>query len=399
MQGNHVVLIGNKQEAEKHLADIGADDFGVKWMAPKAVFRLIKLRDIPCRLANIIKQEMLSQGGEAAVKRDTVSGRGSTDVLLMGTLKQYQQLRAKLDLQPLGLKQIAREMGDLLHFWEEAQAPGTVPMAHDQQLAVGERTLIMGILNVTPDSFSDGGRWLAPEAALNRALEMVEEGVDILDIGGMSTRPGHEPVSVEEELRRVVPIVEKLADMVTVPISVDTYRAEVARECLEAGAHIINDISGLIFDPDLAEVAAAHRAALIITHNRPDGEGSYDNLIDDMISELGRRVEWAEQAGISSRQIIIDPGIGFGKNTTENLVVLKRLAEFKSFGRPILLGASRKRFIGGVLDLPVDDRLEGSLAAVVVGIMNGASIVRVHDVRESKRVAMIADAVLRSEGA
>ena len=162
-------------------------------------------------------------------------------------------------------------------------------MAHDQQLAVGERTLIMGILNVTPDSFSDGGRWLAPEAALNRALEMVEEGVDILDIGGMSTRPGHEPVSVEEELRRVVPIVEKLADMVTVPISVDTYRAEVARECLEAGAHIINDISGLIFDPDLAEVAAAHRAALIITHNRPDGEGSYDNLIDDMISEsIGR---------------------------------------------------------------------------------------------------------------
>ena len=146
-------------------------------------------------------------------------------------------------------------------------------------------------------------------------------------------------------------------------------------------------------------MAAAHRAALIITHNRPDGEGSYDNLIDDMISELGRRVEWAEQAGISSRQIIIDPGIGFGKNTTENLVVLKRLAEFKSFGRPILLGASRKRFIGGVLDLPVDDRLEGSLAAVVVGIMNGASIVRVHDVRESKRVAMIADAVLRSEGA
>ncbi|MGI6488210.1 MAG: dihydropteroate synthase [Syntrophomonadaceae bacterium] len=398
MKGNHIVLVGNRQEAEKQLADIGADDFGVKWMASKAVFRLIKLRDIPCRLANIIKQEMLSQGGEAAVKRDTVSGRGSTDVLLMGTLKHYRQLRAKLDLQPLGLKQIAREMGDLLHFWEEAQAPGTVPMAHGQQLAVGERTLIMGILNVTPDSFSDGGRWLAPEAALNRALEMVEEGVDILDIGGMSTRPGHDLVSVEEELNRVVPIVEKLADMVTVPISVDTYRAEVARVCLEAGAHIINDIGGLAFDPDLAGVVAAHQAALIITHNRPDGEESYGNIIDDMMSELGRSVELAEQAGISTRQIIIDPGIGFGKNAAENLVVMKRLAEFKSFGRPILLGASRKRFIGAVLDLPVDDRLEGSLAAVVVGVMNGAAIVRVHDVRESKRVAMIADAVLRSEG-
>lgn len=395
MKGNHVVLIQDKRQAEKLLREIGADEPGIQWMTPKAVFRVIKLKDISCRAANIIKQEMLSKGGEAAVRKDTVLGQGDTDILLMGTLQQYRRLVEKLKLQPFGLEQIAAELDDLLLSWED-EHPTIIQLKQGKTLTIGKHTLIAGILNITPDSFSDGGRYFQKGAALERAWQMVEEGADILDIGGMSTRPGHVEIPVEEELRRVVPVVEELSWAIPIPISVDTYRAEVARVCLEAGADIVNDIGGLQFDSQMAAVVAQYRAPVVVMHNRPGG--GYRNLIDDMVNDLRKALAWAEQAGVRKDQIIIDPGIGFGKNAEENLVVLKRLREFKSLGRPVLLGTSRKSFIGKALDLPVEERLEGSLATVAIGIMNGADIIRVHDVRESKRVAEITDAVMRSEG-
>ncbi|NSW82962.1 MAG: dihydropteroate synthase [Syntrophothermus sp.] len=394
MKGDHVVFIQDQREAEQFLREVGADEAGVRWMKTKAVFRAVKLKDIPCPAANIIKQEMLSKGGEAAVKRGTVSGQGTTDVLLLGTVKQYQRLIKKLRMQPFGLKKIADELSEMLKNIE-GTGPTVMQLPRGQELVLGQRTLVMGILNVTPDSFSDGGHYYSFEAAVERALAIEEEGADILDIGGMSTRPGHAPIPPEEELARVLPVVEALAGRINIPISVDTYRATVARACLEAGAGIINDVGGLLFDSEMAEVVAEFEAPVVVMHNRmpnrpPEG---YRNLIDEMIEDLQVSLKRAEQAGIPKANIIIDPGVGFGKIGEENFVILKRLREFKSLGYPLLLGVSRKSFIGTALNLPVEERLEGSLAAAVIGILNGADIVRVHDVKETKRVATIADAV------
>lgn len=394
MKRGHVVVIRDRREAEQFLREVGADEAGVRWMIPKAVFRAVKLRDIPCPAANIIKQEMLSKGGEAAVKRGTVTGQGTTDVLLLGTLRHYQQLIKKLRAQPFGLKRVADELNDMLAYLDH-QEPKVIELRQNQRLVLGQRTLIMGILNVTPDSFSDGGRYFEVGAAVERALAMQEEGADIIDIGGMSTRPGHVTVPVQEEISRVLPVVERLAGKLDVPISVDTYRAEVARLCLEAGAGMVNDVGGLMFDEEMARVVAGFRAPVVIMHNRMPNRPAegYHNLIDQMIEDLQVSLERAREAGIPEENIIVDPGIGFGKIGEENLVILRRLREFKSLGYPLLLGASRKSFIGTVLNLPVEERLEGSLAAAVIGILNGADILRVHDVKETKRAAAIADAV------
>ncbi len=394
MRKGHVVIIRDRREAEQFLREVGADEAGVRWMIPKAVFRAVKLLDIPCPAANIIKQEMLSKGGEAAVKRGTVTGQGTTDVLLLGTLRHYQQLIKKLRAQPFGLKKVADELSEMLSFLDEA-GPRVIELPRNRQLVLGGRTLIMGILNVTPDSFSDGGRYLEPEAAVERAFAMKEEGADIIDIGGMSTRPGHVPVPAEEEISRVLPVLERLAGELDIPVSVDTYRADVARLCLEAGADIVNDVGGLMFDEEMARVVARFRAPVVIMHNRMPNRPAegYHNLIDEMMEDLQASLAKAREAGIAREGIILDPGIGFGKIGEENFVILKRLREFKSLGYPLLLGASRKSFIGMALNLPVEERLEGSLAAAVIGILNGADILRVHDVKETKRAAAIADAV------
>lgn len=364
-------------------------------MIPKVVFRSILLKDIPCRAAILIKQEMLSKGGEAAVSRDTIYGEGTTDVLLSGTLKQYQLLMPKLKKQPFGLKGLALEIEALLQAIEPANHQ--VKLAGGGQLELGKRTLIMGILNTTPDSFSDGGRYLEPSAAIAHARQMVQEGADIIDIGGASSRPGGEIASAEEEMKRILPVVEKLAGEEDIIISIDTFRAEVARAALEAGAHIINDIGRLQLDPELPEVLAQYQAPVILMHNRMqfNSELPYQDLIADIITELKASMDQARQAGIDEEQIIIDPGIGFGKTREENLHIVRALKDFRSLGRPVLLGASRKTFIGKTLDLPVEERLEGSLAVVVMAVMNQADIVRVHDVKESVRAARMADAVIR----
>jgi len=402
-----VIEINNRDEARRAIREIGADAGGVNWMAPKAVHRVVRVENIPTRAANILKQEMLSRGGEAAIHREAVYlGVETTDVLLMGTLKQYERLCQKLRMQPFGLSRLAQEIKNVLDSLEKKEIIHL--RCRDLSLPLGERTLIMGILNITPDSFSDGGKYTGVDAAVAHAREMVAAGADIIDLGGESTRLqanptvyadssrpwSWEPLPVEEELRRVIPVLERLLEEIEVPISVDTYKVETARAVLKAGAHMINDVWGFQYNPGLAEAAAQFDVPVILMHNQEGTE--YRDLMGDIIAFLRRSIEIAEAAGVRPEQIIIDPGIGFGKTTAQNLEVLRRFGELRSLGKPILFGTSRKSVIGNTLNLPVDERLEGTAATVAWGISQGAAIVRVHDVKEMTRVARMIDAIIQS---
>lgn len=268
-------------------------------------------------------------------------------------------------------------------------------------LAKSNRTLVMGILNVTPDSFSDGGKYISPDAAVEHALEMVSEGADIIDVGGESTRPGATPVPAEEEMRRVLPVIERLAEASPVPISVDTYKAAVAREAVRAGACIINDISGLRFEPELARVAADTGSFLVVMHSihtpaTMQQNPYYENVVEEVRSFLERQVAFAEQQGVSMERILVDPGIGFGKTLEHNLQLLRGLPRLAELGHPLLVGVSRKSFIGMLLGgAPPEERLEGTLASVVLSIAGGARVVRVHDVAPVVRAVRVADAIVR----
>ncbi|PYG87122.1 dihydropteroate synthase [Ruminiclostridium sufflavum DSM 19573] len=258
----------------------------------------------------------------------------------------------------------------------------------------GSRTYIMGILNITPDSFSDGGKFNNDEAALKQAFVMAGAGADIIDVGGESTRPGSTVVSPEEEIERVIPIIRILSKNLKIPISVDTYRAKTAEAAIKAGACMINDIWGLKYDSEMASVAAKYNVPVCIMHNRTGGT-EYNNLIGDILHELSESIELAHKAGIKEENIIIDPGIGFAKTFEQNLEVMRKLDALKALGYPILLGASRKSFIGKVLKLEAYDRLEGTLAITAAGIMKGCDIVRVHDVLENVRVSKVIDCLER----
>jgi len=263
------------------------------------------------------------------------------------------------------------------------------------------RTQIMGVLNVTPDSFSDGGLYLDPDRAVEYAHQMIEEGADLIDVGGESTRPGAEPVSTEEELRRILPSVKRLVKKLAVPISVDTYKADVAAVVLAEGVDLINDVSGLSFDPRLASVVAEAGAGLVLTHIQGtprimQADPKYTDVVAEVREHLQERVLVAETRGVHPEAIVVDPGIGFGKRVEHNLILLNRLAELHVLEKPLLVGPSRKSFIGTVLDLPVEERLEGSAAAVTAAIWQGVHIVRVHDVRAMVRVARMTDAIRKA---
>ncbi|PKR77521.1 dihydropteroate synthase [Halalkalibacillus sediminis] len=254
------------------------------------------------------------------------------------------------------------------------------------------KTLVMGILNVTPDSFSDGGQFTEMETALNQVDQMINDGADIIDVGGESTRPGHEPVSEDEEIQRVIPIIQAIRERSSVPISIDTYKAKTAKAAVEAGATIINDVWGAKREPEIAQVAKDYQVPIILMHNQ---EGtSYEDIIEDMKKSLLESVNLAKSYGVEDQHIILDPGIGFGKTWEQNLLVMRRLNELKTLGYPLLLGTSRKSLIGRVLDLPVEERLEGTLATLCYGVQQGVEIVRVHDVKEAKRTVRMMDAMI-----
>ena len=264
---------------------------------------------------------------------------------------------------------------------------------------LGQRTLIMGILNVTPDSFSDGGKYTTVERALKHARRMVAEGADIIDIGGESTRPGFTPITAEEELDRLLPVIHAIrnAGMET-PISVDTYKGIVAQETLKAGANIINDIWGGLHDPSILRVAAETGAPIILTHNREDMNYSSD-FIADVAADLTRCVRLAKEAGVTDEQIVLDPGIGFAKTRQHELLLLNQLSEIVKLGYPVLLGTSRKRLIRHILQAEIEEIVEGTLATTVLGIRDGVSIVRVHDVLANAKAARMADAIVRTVSA
>lgn len=265
----------------------------------------------------------------------------------------------------------------------------------NKKIRFGERTLIMGILNVTPDSFSDGGSYTDLDKAMNHAKEMISQGVDIIDIGGESSRPGHKNITKEEELDRVIPVIKRLAEETDVIISLDTIRAEVAEEAIKNGVHIINDIWGLQKDPDMAKVAAKYKVPVVVMHNQ-DGT-NYDNMVEDIKEFFNESIRIAKEAGLPEDMIILDPGLGFGKTSEQNIELMSKLDEIKAMGYPVLLGTSRKSMIGAILDLPAKERLEGTIATTVLGIAQGMDIVRVHDVKENLRAARVTDAIIRGE--
>ncbi|RFU66897.1 dihydropteroate synthase [Peribacillus saganii] len=271
----------------------------------------------------------------------------------------------------------------------------TVIQFRNHILDYGKKTLVMGILNVTPDSFSDGGRYNRIDAALEHAREMIREGADIIDIGGESTRPGFDAVTLEEELDRVIPVIERIAGELDVPISVDTYKAEVARQAINAGAHIINDIWGAKADSEMAKVAAELKAPIILMHNRRDMD--YQHFIRDVFNDLYESITICKNAGVKDDKIILDPGIGFAKDLQLNLEMMRNLDKLIALGYPVLLGTSRKSLIGKVLDLPPEERMEGTAATVCYGIQQGCQIVRIHDVKEMARLTKMMDVLMGKE--
>ena len=269
----------------------------------------------------------------------------------------------------------------------------------DRLIRLGDQTKLMGVLNITPDSFSDGGRFLDPGLAEARALVMEREGADLIDIGGESTRPGSQSVSVREEIHRVLPVLKRLSKKINVPISIDTTKSVVARAALDLGVNIINDVSAMRFDKKMASIVARYKASLVLMHMKGtpakmQDSPVYDDVVGEVISFLADAVKRAEDAGVDADKIIVDPGIGFGKGPGHNLEILGRLSALKSLGRPIMVGVSRKRFIGRILNAEVKERAWGTAAAVCMSIANGAGIVRVHDVNEMAQAAKVADAIV-----
>ena len=264
----------------------------------------------------------------------------------------------------------------------------------NKEFKIGERTYIMGILNFTPDSFSDGGIFNNIDVAIEHVKKMIDDGVDIIDVGGESTRPGYTLISDEEEISRVVPVIKAIKENFDIPISIDTYKAKVAEKALEAGADLINDIWGFKKEKDMAKVAAKYNVPCCLMHNRDNEE--YKNLMEDILDDLSESIKIAKEAGVKDENIILDPGIGFAKTYEQNLETMNNLEKFKELGYPILLGTSRKRMIGLTLDLPVEERVEGTVATTVIGIMKDAcDFVRVHDVLENARAAKMRDVIVR----
>lgn len=397
MKGIRILEI-NQEELLREMRRAGVSEEGIKRMLLKGEFFQIFLPRIPYIVANIIKQKMLSLGGEAAVSKETVKGgQGTTDCIVLGTKKQVEELVDYLKEQRFSsLGEVVKELEGVLKNYKKNEWLLPFPR---HPIKLGSKPLIMGILNVTPDSFYDGGRYTTVDSAVAQVEKMVEEGVDIIDVGGESTRPGSEMISVDEELRRVLPVIKELVKRVDVPISIDTYKAEVARLAIEEGVEMVNDISALRFDEKMIEVVKEKKVPIVLMHMKGTPKDMqinpfYEDVVREIYEFLCERVEWAVTKGVGKDYIVIDPGIGFGKRVIDNLEIIRRLPEFKSLGLPILIGLSRKSFIGHILGgLPPEERLEGTASAVAISVLKGANIIRVHDVKAMRRVAEIAHAI------
>ena len=387
--------IKTRQEGLKEFEKIGATAAGSRIMVDKIFPISLKIRGINPLAANILKQEMLARGGDVVTSRDSLMETGGkADVIIQGTVKSVRNLIGKIKQQPFGLKALSKDLECFIDKLDENKKRGKLIIGK-KEFNLNEDVLIMGILNVTPDSFYDGGHYFEKDKACRRAGTIVKEGAHIIDVGGMSTRPDSLPVGLEEEVERIIPVIEYISKNYDILVSADTYRSEVARRAIDAGAHIINDISGFSMDSNMVKVIAEGDVSVVIMHIKGTPENmqknpEYEDVVDEIYDYLEDRTNMAINSGIKPEKIIIDPGIGFGKTLEHNLEILNKINEFKMLGYPVMVGASRKSFIGAVLDLPVEERLDGSLAAAICSIINGVNILRVHDVKETIRAVKVA---------
>ncbi|NPA75914.1 MAG: dihydropteroate synthase [Euryarchaeota archaeon] len=381
-------------ELRREMERMGVSAEGIEIMEKKGEFYTIKIEDVPLRGAIILKQEALAAGMECALPW-CVAGLKceKTPALLFGTERQFEILIKKMKKEPFKGAVLAEELEECITNCRKSKF----------EIRAGKYRIsippfrVMGILNVTPDSFSDGGKFIDKERAVQHAKEMIAQGADIIDVGGESSRPFSEPVSTEEELRRVIPIIDSLSDL-NIPISVDTYKPEVARAALEHGAVIVNDIFGLRKE-GMAEVIREYDAGVVIMHMKGEPKNmqlnpSYDDVVSEVLQFLRERVRYALDSGIEKDRIIIDPGIGFGKRVEDNLMLIRSLRSFTALGVPVLVGVSRKSYIGKILGTDVNERLEGTLASNVMALAGGATIFRVHDVRENARALKMAQKIM-----
>ncbi|MBN2018370.1 MAG: dihydropteroate synthase [Candidatus Cloacimonetes bacterium] len=395
---DRILCVQKADDCIIELKRIGVTSQGIESMFEKSLCTAIKLKNIKLGAANIIKQDMLSIGGDAAVSRGVVNGKvNRSDVIILGNLKLIHKLIKKLSFQDIfEIPDIINRLQKLVDI-KERKLPYSIK-AGDRTLSF-DRTHIMGVLNLTPDSFYDGGKYTKADVAMHHIEKMVNAGADIIDIGGESTRPFAEKVSVQEELDRVIPIISRAIQRFDIPFSIDTYKADVARAALVEGVRIVNDISGLHFDPDMAKtISEFNDVAVIVMHIKGtprdmQKEPTYEDVVEEILEYLNKSIHIAEEAGIPTQQIIVDPGIGFGKRIEDNLTIIHKLYEFKCLDKPILIGCSNKSFIGWLQKSEKEERLEGTLGAHAYSILQGAHIVRVHEVAPHKKLAQIIDAI------
>ena len=396
--GARVVEAAGLAEIAREIERTGSDPEGVGIMTRKGRIYAVWLDDVPLKASPLLKQEMLSAGGDASHARGVADHSvGSSPTLLLATWGQYRRILPKLKRQPFSLKEVSDEVDRALRAYE-AHGPRTVPGPH-RTLTVRDRPRVMGVVNVTPDSFSDGGRFLEPAAAIEQAVRLAEEGADLIDVGGESTRPGASPVSPDAEWGRVGPVLSALHEKLAIPISIDTRQPDVARRAVEAGADLVNDVSGLRSE-EMRRVIARSGAAAVVMHMRGDpatmqADLEYRDLRAEVYRALADATSRAIGDGIPANRLLVDPGLGFGKSAEQSLELLLHAGEFRSLGFPVVIGASRKSFLGWALGGGVGpaDRLEVGIAAAVLAAERGVALVRTHDVRPTVRaLALVAAA-------
>ncbi|MCS7249735.1 MAG: dihydropteroate synthase [candidate division WOR-3 bacterium] len=394
------ILSLNDNDLRKELLKIGVDEEAVPIFLKKSKVIVLKLESLSQAACNILKQVALTCDSDCAIHKKVISGRKKkADAILITNLRGLEKICDKLNYQPEFLKSLKEKLEDFLKSYFKKD--NFILKFKEKTYNLKERPLIMGILNLTPDSFYDGGKFKDIKEAVDYGIKMVEDGADIIDVGGESTRPGSEPVPLKEELKRVLPVIKELKKKINIPISIDTYKSEVAKICLSEGCEIVNDISGLRFDKKMAEVVANYDAYCVIMHIKGKPKTMqkrvyYKDVIKEIFDYLKERVEYAINNGIKREKIIIDPGIGFGKLLEHNLEIIRRLDEFKSLNLPILVGHSRKSFIGKILNCEPKDRLFGSISCAIFLALKGANILRVHDVKETKEAIMVYKAIINN---
>lgn len=391
----HPIDISSACDLKRHLGEIDIADGDIEKTADQFLYSTIKLEGVDTRAANLMKASIETLGGAIAMRREAQEFTvRETDIIVSGSRRTLSLLATRLRGEPFGLDGIAAEIDACISSGARLMSWG------GRVLDFTRKTYVMGILNCTPDSFYPASRNETLREAMKSAREMIGAGVDIIDVGGESSRPGSDPIEADEEIRRVIPVVQAIRKESDIMISVDTRRKEIAERALDAGADIINDISGLKRNEELARLLAKRRVPVVLMHMRGtpktmQKQVSYGNTISDILRELQPSIAAALSAGIASEMIIVDPGIGFGKRAQDNLRIIRELASLKSLNFPIMIGLSRKAFIGEILDRPVEKRLIGTVTANTLAIINGANIIRVHDVGDAVEMVKIIDSVRR----